>query len=34
LMMTKNFDNDSEFGKVKIFEQVERKEIKGQARLF
>jgi uncharacterized protein (TIGR00375 family) len=25
---------DGEFGKVKIFEQVERKEIKGQARLF
>ena len=25
---------DGEFGKVKIFEQAERKEIKGQARLF
>jgi PHP family Zn ribbon phosphoesterase len=25
---------DGEYGKVKIFEEVERKEIKGQKRLF
>jgi PHP family Zn ribbon phosphoesterase len=25
---------DGEFGKIKIFEAIERKEIKGQARLF